>query len=107
MRAIMSPGFAAELRAAPPAPYLYRCYERAGRATMTSEDQHPETRDLTVSAADAGARLDRVLANNVAELSRSRLKALVLAGQVTVGGRPVLDPGHHVRAGDIIAVTVP
>jgi len=74
---------------------------------MTSEDQHPETRDLTVSAADAGARLDRVLANHVAELSRSRLKALVLAGQVAVGGRAVRDPGHHVREGDAITLTLP
>src|SRR5262245_34419850 len=77
------------------------------RATMATEDQHPETRRLAVPAAEAGERLDRVLANHVRELSRSRLKALVLAGQVTIGGAPVRDPGHHVRARDAIAVSVP
>ncbi len=74
---------------------------------MTSEDQHPASRRLVVAAEEAGGRLDRVLANHVTELSRSRLKALVLDGQVVVGGRPIRDPGHHVRAGDAIIVTVP
>jgi 23S rRNA pseudouridine1911/1915/1917 synthase len=76
-------------------------------ATMTSADQLPETRSLTVAASEAGERLDRVLASHLRELSRSRLKALVLAGQVTIGGEPVLDPGKHVRTGDAITVTVP
>src|SRR5262249_47400998 len=67
----------------------------------------PATRTLVVAAQDAGARLDRVLAAHVAELSRSRLKALVLAGQVEIGGVAVRDPGHHVRAGDAVQVTVP
>src|SRR5262249_49801456 len=76
-------------------------------ATMTSEDQHPATRTLVVAATEAGERLDRVLANHVSELSRSRLKALILAGQVTIGGEPKRDPGHHVRAGEEVRLTVP
>jgi 23S rRNA pseudouridine1911/1915/1917 synthase len=74
---------------------------------MTWEDQHPETRSLTVAADEAGERLDRLLAHHVRELSRSRLKALVLAGQVMIGGKAARDPGQHVRAGDAITVTVP
>ncbi len=51
-------------------------------------------------------RLDRLLATRTA-LSRTRLKALVLDGAVTVGARTIRDPGHRVNAGDAIAVDVP
>jgi 23S rRNA pseudouridine1911/1915/1917 synthase len=65
------------------------------------------TEHLTIAGEDAGIRLDRVLAARVADLSRSRLKALVLAGRVTIGGRTILDPGHKVNAGDTVAIEVP
>ena len=54
-----------------------------------------------VTAAAKGERLDRLLAQN-AELSRSRLKALILAGAVTIDGSTIRDPGHRVNAGDAI-----
>jgi 23S rRNA pseudouridine1911/1915/1917 synthase len=60
-----------------------------------------------VAAAEAGERLDRVLAVRVAELSRSRHKALILDGRVAVGGRTIRDPGHRVNAGDAIALELP
>ena len=41
-------------------------------------------------------RLDRVLAVELPELSRSRLKALILAGSVSVRNAPVRDPAYHV-----------
>jgi 23S rRNA pseudouridine1911/1915/1917 synthase len=69
------------------------------------KDLHIER--FTAAPEDAGVRLDRVLAVRVEGLSRSRLKALVLAGQVTVGGRTVLDPGQHVNAGAEIEVAIP
>jgi len=62
---------------------------------------------VTVEAAEAGERLDRVLAAHVTALSRTRLKALVLAGRVAIGGRTIRDPGHRVNAGDRLAVEVP
>ena len=62
---------------------------------------------LVIASEDAGERMDRLLAARIADLSRSRLKALVLAGHVTIGGRTILDPGHKVNAGDDIAVDVP
>ncbi|MEZ5786009.1 MAG: RluA family pseudouridine synthase [Xanthobacteraceae bacterium] len=63
---------------------------------------------VVVDEAEAGQRLDRVLAARLADsLSRSRLKALILAGEVTVGARTIRDPSHHVNAGDPIAVAVP
>ena len=61
-----------------------------------------------IVAGDEGSnRLDRVLAVRVAELSRSRLKALILAGQVAVRGVAVRDPAHHVAAGDTLTIEVP
>ena len=41
--------------------------------------------EVTVAGDEGSARLDRVLAARLQELSRSRLKALILAGSVTVG----------------------
>ena len=67
-----------------------------------------ETRLETVIAAEeAGERLDRALTAHLDELSRSRLKALILAGHVTISGRTIRDPSHHVNAGDEIAVALP
>ena len=68
---------------------------------------HPRRENLVIAGADAGNRLDRVLAASIPGLSRSRLKALILAGEVTLGGRTIRDPGHRVNAGDTIAVAIP
>jgi 23S rRNA pseudouridine1911/1915/1917 synthase len=62
---------------------------------------------LVVAAEQAGERLDRVLAARVAELSRSRHKALILAGRVTIGRATIRDPGHRVNAGDTITLELP
>src|SRR5436190_17585533 len=62
---------------------------------------------LVVAGADSGGRLDRVLASRMTNLSRSRLKALILAGEVAIGARTIRDPGHRVNAGDALTVNVP
>ena len=58
-------------------------------------------------ADDKGARLDRFLADRIKELSRTRLKALILEGAVEVSGRTVRDPEYRVNAGDEIALAIP
>jgi 23S rRNA pseudouridine1911/1915/1917 synthase len=63
--------------------------------------------ETVIAAAQAGERLDRALAAHFEELSRSRLKALILAGHVTVSGRTIRDPSYHVNAGDEVAVALP
>ncbi len=63
--------------------------------------------EISAGAEDKGARLDRFLADRIAELSRTRLKALILEGAVEVSGRTVRDPEYRVNAGDEIAVGVP
>jgi 23S rRNA pseudouridine1911/1915/1917 synthase len=61
---------------------------------------------VTVAAGAHGERLDRVLAGETG-LSRSRLKALILAGEVTIDGRTVGDPGVRVNVGATVTVKVP
>jgi 23S rRNA pseudouridine1911/1915/1917 synthase len=62
---------------------------------------------VATAAGDAGERLDRLLAARIPDLSRSRLKALILAGEVMIGERTIRDPGHRVNAGEEITVTLP
>jgi 23S rRNA pseudouridine1911/1915/1917 synthase len=62
---------------------------------------------VTIAAEEEGGRLDRVLAARIPSLSRSRLKALILDGQVTVAARTILDPASLVKSGDTIAVNLP
>ena len=76
---------------------------------QSSKNTHHE---ITVEGDEGSQRLDRVLAVRSPGLSRSRLKALILAGQVSVGqagtnSRPVRDPAYHVKAGDTITIDVP
>src|SRR5712671_6673878 len=66
---------------------------------------------VTVAGDEGSARLDRVLAVRRPELSRSRLKALILAGQVSIvrgstASVPIRDPAYHVTAGDTITIDV-
>jgi 23S rRNA pseudouridine1911/1915/1917 synthase len=70
---------------------------------------------VIVAGDEGSARLDRVLAARLPELSRSRLKALILAGQVSIGqtgtGKgsigAVRDPAYHVGRGETITIDVP
>jgi 23S rRNA pseudouridine1911/1915/1917 synthase len=75
---------------------------------MEISTSHPAGLITVVVAGDEGSsRLDRVLATRLPELSRSRLKALILAGQVTVRTGAVRDPAYHVGAGETITIDVP
>src|SRR5215467_14492552 len=67
----------------------------------------PIVHTATIGAAEAGQRLDRALAAFVNDLSRSRLKTLILAGHVAISGRTIRDPGHRVNVGDEVALMVP
>ena len=65
------------------------------------------TESVTITAAESGERVDRVLAARLATLSRSRLKALILAGQVKIAARTIRDPATAVKSGDVVTVTLP
>ena len=62
---------------------------------------------VIVAGDEGSTRLDRVLAARLAELSRSRLKALILAGRVTIKNTSIRDPAYHVAGGDTITLDVP
>jgi 23S rRNA pseudouridine1911/1915/1917 synthase len=62
---------------------------------------------IVVAAEEAGERLDRVLARHVADVSRTRLKALIEAGAVELDGRTIRDPSHRVNSGAAVTVEVP
>jgi len=64
------------------------------------------TQTIVVAASEDAERLDRVLAAH-AGLSRSRLKALILAGEIAIDGRTIRDPAHRVNAGASIALRMP
>ena len=52
-------------------------------------------------------RIDRLVAAEVAALSRSRARALIEAGEVSLDGVAVRDPAHIVRAGARIGIRIP
>src|SRR4051795_5951756 len=76
-------------------------------SVMQGSSGESERVEVVVDGDEGFARLDRVLAARRPNLSRSRLKALILAGQVTVKGSPIRDPAYHVAKGDTITIDVP
>ncbi|RVT43154.1 RluA family pseudouridine synthase [Sphingobium algorifonticola] len=66
------------------------------------------TINATIADALSGARLDKALSAVVPDLSRERIKALILEGQVmTPDGRAMTDPALKVAGGDRFALHVP
>lgn len=64
--------------------------------------------DTRITDAQGGMRLDKALADLFPELSRERLKALILAGHVRgPDGAAVTDPARKVRAGAGYAIDLP
>jgi 23S rRNA pseudouridine1911/1915/1917 synthase len=74
--------------------------------TPTPPSDAPARIAIAVDARGAGQRLDRYLAGELAGLSRSQVKRLVLEGRVKVDGRPAR-PSHEVRPGEVVEVELP
>ena len=55
---------------------------------------------------DSGERLDRFLADRCPDLSRTRIKRLIVDGEVTVDGHSA-NAGYRVRTGQAVAIQVP
>ena len=62
---------------------------------------------ITATAAQAGQRLDRFLADAIGTLSRSRVKALIEAGHAHQDATPVREPAEPIRAGSSYALHIP
>src|SRR4249920_1190231 len=78
-----------------------------GSALEQGSSNSGQKLEVTVGGDEGSPRLDRVLAVLRPDLSRSRLKALILAGSVTAKGAPIRDPAYHVAKGDTITIDVP
>ena len=76
---------------------------------MTASRAGAEPIELLVAADEAGSRLDAVTAaaTKAAGLSRTRVKALIEEGLVSLDGVVARDPKHKVRAGQAIVLAVP
>ena len=73
------------------------------QASGAEDDEY----EVTVTADQAGGRLDAVLAGQLAAVSRSRLKDLILAGAVAINGQTATEPRTKVRLGDLLVLTAP
>lgn len=60
-----------------------------------------------IEEAEAGQRLDRVLAARHPDFSRSRLKALIEEGLVSADGATITEPSYRVKPGQTFATHVP
>jgi 23S rRNA pseudouridine1911/1915/1917 synthase len=81
--------------------------------TAVSKQRTPaQTKGATIKSVSvpdtaAGARLDKWLAENVPDVSRSRLKTLIEDGAVTIAGKAETDPAYRLKAGQPIEVHIP
>ncbi|MFN7710385.1 MAG: RluA family pseudouridine synthase [Holosporales bacterium] len=66
-----------------------------------------ETLEVAVAEAGRGARLDAYLAQTLPQLSRTRLKELIEAGQVACQGHVVTTASLKLKGGEVIVVTIP
>jgi 23S rRNA pseudouridine1911/1915/1917 synthase len=60
-----------------------------------------------VEPGEAGTRLDAWLAVRAPNFSRSRLKALIQAGQVSIDGAALDNPSRRITPGELVEVIVP
>ena len=67
----------------------------------------PGLREVTIPASEAGTRLDRALQRLLPDLSRSRLKQLILDGRVSQRGTVLRDPARRADPGAPIIVVLP
>jgi 23S rRNA pseudouridine1911/1915/1917 synthase len=70
-------------------------------------DRGVSTIEARIPDAAHGQRIDKALAEIVADLSRERIKALMAAGHVAGDAGPVSDTSRKVAAGQSYTITVP
>src|SRR6266849_2202560 len=63
--------------------------------------------EITIGPEDGGVRLDRALQRQLPELSRTRLKQLILSGQIAADGKLLRDPAQRAGAGARLVVMLP
>ncbi|MFQ6016991.1 MAG: RluA family pseudouridine synthase [Kiloniellaceae bacterium] len=66
-----------------------------------------QTYEITAGRAEAGERIDRLLAARLPAITRNRLKNLILAGWLSSGGETIDEPAYRVKPGQTFAIIVP
>ncbi|SCA58021.1 Ribosomal large subunit pseudouridine synthase D [Candidatus Terasakiella magnetica] len=66
-----------------------------------------DTFEITTQDKDQGIRLDKLLSLGESGLSRSRLKALIEEGVVTLSGQTITDPSLRVKSGQCFSFKIP
>jgi hypothetical protein len=85
----------------------------SGGATDDANGSVAAIHQVTIDAETAGKRLDQALAAALPALSRSRLKGLIEAGEVSLKAtadearRTISEPSMHVKSGQVLIVCVP
>lgn len=69
--------------------------------------QDTDTYSFAVDDDNAGQRLDRFLSAQCTDISRTRLKNLIVAGEVSLSGDEVTDPSRKLKSGDLIQFKMP
>jgi 23S rRNA pseudouridine1911/1915/1917 synthase len=78
-----------------------------GSSLEQGSSENSQRLQVIVEGDEGFVRLDRVLALRSPELSRSRLKVLIISGNVSIAGAAIRDPAYHVAKGDTITIDVP
>jgi 23S rRNA pseudouridine1911/1915/1917 synthase len=63
--------------------------------------------EITIAPSDQGIRLDRALQRQLPELSRTRLKQLILDGRIASDGKLLRDPAQRASPGVGVVVMLP
>lgn len=62
---------------------------------------------ITIEETEHSYRLDKALSLKCPDISRSRIKSLILGGKVLLKGHPIVDPNFRVTSGDIFELVDP
>jgi 23S rRNA pseudouridine1911/1915/1917 synthase len=71
------------------------------------KDEDADVLRVSIASSESGERLDKALVKLCPGFSRSRLQALIEAGELYLNGAPCLEASRKVRAGDEILLALP
>jgi 23S rRNA pseudouridine1911/1915/1917 synthase len=67
----------------------------------------PYDLSVTLTPAEAGERLDRILSQRFNDISRARFQRLIAEGHVRVNGRTIVEPRYRVKSGETVTAVMP
>ena len=87
--------------------FLLSAFNPSPCYNLSVSSPHSAThRELIASASDSGARLDRFIAAQCPELSRTRVQELIASGVVQIDGSAASKGSHHLHGGEKITLEI-